>query len=88
MQRNVVSNIIAGEKVPLYNPAAPSINNASAAVTYNADIVGSTLTWPFTMNCMSAAQLGGFSVRLDGLVAYISPCVTTVPTIPTPTPVC
>lgn len=86
MQRNVVSNILSGANVPLYDPTAPSINNATGTATYNANIDGSALTWPFTMNCMSAAQLGGFSIRLDGLVAYISPCVTTIPT-PTPCPV-
>ena len=83
MQRNVVSNIIAGENIPLYNPTAPSINNATGAVTYNANIIGSASTWPFTQNCMSAFQLGGFSVRIDGLRAYIDPCATSIPT-PTP----
>ena len=84
MQRNIVSNIISGENIPLYNPTAPSINNASTTGAYNADIIGSTITWEFTMNCMNAFELGGFSARLDGLKGYISPCVT--PVIPTPNP--
>jgi hypothetical protein len=85
MQRNVVSNIISGAKIPLYDPTAPSINNAPAPPpsTYNADIIVSAATWPFTMNCMSAFQLGGFSIRLDGLFAYIDPCAVSIPT-PTP----
>jgi hypothetical protein len=87
MQRNVVSNIISGENIPLYDPTAPSINNAPAPPpsTYNADIIVSASTWPFSQNCMSAFQLGGFSVRIDGLRAYIDPCATTIPT-PTPCP--
>ena len=87
MQRNIVSNISSGDNIPLFTPAAPSANNTVgvAGSTYNADITVSASTWPFSQNCMSAFQLGGFSVRIDGLRAYIDPCATTIPT-PTPCP--
>jgi len=83
MQRNVVSNPIVGNYIPLFDISAPSATNGpSASATYNADLktLTSAYVWPFTQNCMSAFQLGGFSVRLDGLRAYISPCEASIPT--------
>lgn len=79
MLRNIVSNIIANENVPKFEPTAPSANNAPAVGAYQADLVGATERWGFTQNCMSAFQLGGFSVRIDGLSLYIDPCTTTIP---------
>jgi len=83
MQRNVVSNPIVGSYIPLFDNTSPSANNGpSASTTYNADLktLTSTYVWPFSQNCMSAFQLGGFSVRLDGLSAFISPCEVAIPT--------
>jgi hypothetical protein len=71
MQRNVVSNIISGQNIPIYNPTAPSINNANTTTTYNANITGSTATWPFSMNCANAFEMGGFTIRIDTLVNFL-----------------
>jgi hypothetical protein len=78
--RSVVSNIISGQNIPLYTNASPSNSNLPAAVVDNVDLTGSAITWPFTVNCNNAYELGGFSVRLDGLSGYISPCAVAIPT--------
>ena len=81
--RSVVSNIMRGENIPLYTNTAPSNSNAPGTIAYNADINASSFTWPFNMNCNNAYEMGGFSVRIDGLKSYIDPCGTLIPT-PTP----
>lgn len=82
--RSVVSNIISGENIPLYTNTAPSNSNAPAPppAAYNADINISSFGWPFSMNCNNAYELGGFTVRLDGLRGYIDPCGTLIATPP------
>ena len=81
--RSVVSNIMRGENIPLYTNTAPSNSNAPGTIAYNADINASSFSWPFNMNCNNAYEMGGFSVRIDGLKSYIDPCGTLIPT-PTP----
>jgi hypothetical protein len=83
--RNVVSNIISGENVPTFTPTAPSSYNATAAGTYAPDITGDADTWAFTQNAGHADQLGGFIIQLSGLMSYIGPCETLIPT-PVPCP--
>jgi hypothetical protein len=83
--RSVVSNVISGDNIPLYTNTAPSNSNLSAAGVDNVDITGSTITWPFTVNCNNAYELGGFTLRLDGLSGYINPCETLIAT-PVPCP--
>ena len=81
--RSITSNIIAGENIPLYTNTAPSNSNAPSAAAYQVDINGSSITWPFSMNCNNAFELGGFSVRIDELRCFISPCEAAQET-PTP----
>jgi hypothetical protein len=81
--RNVISNIISGENIPTFTPTAPSSYNAAAAATYSPDITGIADTWAFSQNAGHANQLGGFAIQLSGLMSYISPCATLIPT-PTP----
>ena len=81
--RSVVSNITLGDNIPLYTNTAPSNSNFLAAGVDNVDITGSTITWPFTVNCVNAYELGGFTVKIDGLRGYIDPCETLIAT-PTP----
>ena len=81
--RSVVSNIMRDENIPLYTNTAPSNSNAPGTIAYNADINASSFSWPFSMNCNNAYEMGGFSVRIDGLKSYIDPCGTLIPT-PTP----
>jgi len=82
--RSVVSNIILGDSIPLYTNTAPSNSNFLAAGVDNVDITGSAITWPFTVNCINAYELGGFTVRLDGLKGYIDPCEILIATPPLP----
>jgi hypothetical protein len=82
--RNVVSNIIDGENVPTYTPAAPSQYNASVSGTYsNSNLTGLEATWSFSQDAGRADQLGGFQIRLDSLRTFIDPCDSTI-TTPTP----
>jgi len=81
--RSMISNIISGENIPTFTPTAPSSYNAVAAATYSPDITGIADTWAFSQNAGHANQLGGFIIQLSGLMSYISPCATLIPT-PTP----
>ena len=83
--RNVISNIISGENVPTFTPTAPSSYNTAAAGAYSPSLLGDTDTWAFTQNAGHADQLGGFIIQLSGLMSYIGPCETLIPT-PVPCP--
>ena len=83
--RNVISNIISGENVPTFTPTAPSSYNTAAAGAYSPSLIGDTDTWAFTQNAGHADQLGGFIIQLSGLMSYIGPCETLIPT-PVPCP--
>lgn len=83
MGRSMISNIISGENIPVFTSTAPSSYNATAAGAYSPDITGSADTWAFSQNAGHADQLGGFIIQLSGLMSYISPCETLIPT-PTP----
>jgi len=78
--RNVISNIRVGAHIPTFTPASPSSYNAPGAITYSPDITGDTDTWAFTQNAGHADQLGGFIIQLSGLMSYIGPCETLIPT--------
>jgi hypothetical protein len=78
--RNVISNIISGENVPTFTPTAPSSYNTAAAGAYSPSLIGDTDTWAFTQNAGHADQLGGFIIQLSGLMSYIGPCETLIPT--------
>ena len=83
--RNVISNIISGENVPTFTPTAPSSYNAAAAGAYSPSLTGNADTWAFNQNAGHADQLGGFIIQLSGLMSYIGPCETLIPT-PLPCP--
>ena len=83
--RSMISNIISGENVPTFIPTAPSSYNATAAGAYAPDITGDADTWDFNQNAGHADQLGGFIIQLSGLMSYIGPCETLIPT-PVPCP--
>ena len=85
ISRSMISNIISGENVPAFTPTAPSSYNATAAGAYSPDITGNADTWAFTQNAGHADQLGGFIIQLSGLMSYIGPCETLIPT-PLPCP--
>ena len=37
-----------------------------------------TFTYPFSCDAGNENQIGGFSIRLDGLIAYVDPCTTDI----------
>jgi hypothetical protein len=76
----LVSNIIAGEQIPLFTPAAPSFYNAPSAVAYEPQLTGIEDTWAFNQNSGRADELGGFLVSLNGLRTFVSPCDNVIPT--------
>jgi hypothetical protein len=79
--RHLISNIISGENIPTYTPAAPSIFNAAAPGAYQADITGVLDTWAFNQNAGHADELGGFIIQLSGLSTFVDPCDTYIPTL-------
>jgi uncharacterized protein YoxC len=89
--RSMISNPIAGEKIPTFIPAAPSSYNAPTPAIppapqsnpYNAEIFQVDDEWKFSQNAGHADQLGGFIIRIDGMRAFVAPCD---PVIPTPNP--
>ena len=76
----MISNIISGENVPTFTPTAPSSYNATAAGAYSPSLTGVDDTWAFNQNAGHADQLGGFIIQLSGLMSYIGPCETLIPT--------
>ncbi len=80
----IVSHVTAGEYVPKFSSSGTTVYDNSVSGTQPADInFAAGLTYPFDCNANDENDLGGFFTRLDGLVAFIGPCVT--PSIPTPT---
>jgi len=74
--RFINSDIRSGEYVPNYIAAGSDIDNAPSNANF--PLVSDTfnLTWPFSCDASSSNQIGGFEFKLDGLVAYLSPCNT------------
>ena len=68
---------------PVTDPPTPPtvVSSLTSEFTFNGG--ADNLTWPFSCDAGDEEQVGGFSIRLDGLIAYIDPCATLIPT-PTP----
>jgi len=77
----IISHVVSGNAVPLFNNANTNINSnlASGTIALNMEY-SSTLTYPFSCNANDEQQVGGFRIVLDGLTAYIDPCTTDIPT--------
>jgi hypothetical protein len=77
----VVSHVIAGDNVPDFANANTNINSNTGAGTIGLDLEYSAAnTYPFSCNANSEQEVGGFIFILDGLLAYIDPCTTDIPT--------
>jgi len=77
----IVSHVIAGDNVPKFDNVNTNVNSNTGAGTIALDLeYDATLTYPFTCNANNEQQVGGFRIQLDGLVAYIDPCTTDIPT--------
>lgn len=73
--RYIVSNVVSGEKAPLYTSSNTNIYSSSAAAgptALNVDFSDDLYT--FSCDAGEPDQIGGFSIRLDGLIAYLDPC--------------
>jgi hypothetical protein len=77
----VVSHVIAGDNVPDFANVNTNINSNTGAGTISLDLeYSATNLYPFSCNANSEQELGGFIFILDGLLAYIDPCTTDIPT--------
>jgi hypothetical protein len=81
--RFITSNVRAGEYLPDYLGTGSDIHNAPANANFPLLSDTFNLTWPFSCDAGNEEQIGGFTIRLDGLIAYLNPCETLIPT-PTP----
>lgn len=72
--RLVTSNIRSGEYLPNYIGSGSDIHNAPSNANF--PLVSDTfnLTWPFSCDAGDANDIGGFTFKLDGLIAYLDPC--------------
>ena len=70
--RFITSNVRSGEFLPDYLAAATDIQNAPANANF--PLVSDTFnqTYPFSCDAGDETQIGGFIVRIDGLLAYLT----------------
>ena len=76
--RFITSNARSGEYVPDYTAAASDIHNAPSNANFPLVSDTKNVVWPFDCNAGDESQIGGFTVRLDGLIAYVDPCTTDI----------
>ena len=77
----IVSHVRSGEFVPKFDNANTNVNSNVASGTIGLDMeYNANLTYQFTCNANNELNLGGFIFQLDGLIAYIDPCTTDIPT--------
>jgi hypothetical protein len=70
--RFITSNVRSGEYLPNYIAAASDIHNAPSNANFNLVSDTFNLTYPFSCDAGDETQIGGFSVRIDGLTAYLA----------------
>ena len=82
----IISHVVAGENVPQFKtstnivhskpvPTPPTPSNSDLNLDFPTNY-----TYPFSCNANDEDEIGGFTIRLDGLTAFISPCGTLIPT--------
>ena len=77
----VVSHVRIGDYVPKFDNANTNVNSNVAPGTIGLDMEYDTnLRYQFSCNANDETNLGGFIFQLDGLIAYINPCTTDIPT--------
>jgi hypothetical protein len=77
----IVSHVRSGEFVPKFDNANTNVNSNALAGTIPLNMeYDANLTYPFSCNANDESNLGGFIFQLDGLIAYIDPCTTDIPT--------
>ena len=80
LTRQLCTTAITGENIPEYFGTAPSQFNASAAGSYQPNLVGSAQTFAFDQDMSRAEQLGGLQINLSDLRAYVNDCSGNTPT--------
>ena len=76
-----MSHVRSGEHVPKFNNVNTNVNSNALPGTIPLNMeYDATLTYPFSCNANDESNLGGFIFQLDGLIAYIDPCTTDIPT--------
>lgn len=76
-----VSHVRVGEFVPKFDNANTNVNSSAAPATVPLTMeYDPLLVYPFSCNANDEQQIGGFRIQLDGLIAYINPCTTDIPT--------
>jgi hypothetical protein len=77
----IVSHVRSGEFVPKFDNVNTNVNSNALAGTIPLDMeYNANLTYQFKCNANDETNLGGFIFQLDGLIAYIDPCTTDIPT--------
>jgi hypothetical protein len=72
--RFVTSNVRSGEYLPNYIGTGTRIDNAPSNANFAMVSDTFNATWPFSCDAGNENQVGGFSFKLDGLIAYLDPC--------------
>jgi len=77
----VISHVRTGEYVPKFSSLNTNVNSNAASGTVGLDMeYDINLRYQFDCNANDESNLGGFIFQLDGLIAYIDPCTTDIPT--------
>ena len=77
----IVSNVISGNNVPDFANANTNVNSNTGAGTIGLDLEYTAANvYPFSCDANNQQTIGGFVFILDGLLAYIDPCTTDIPT--------
>jgi hypothetical protein len=77
----IVSHVRSGDYVPKFDNANTNVNSNAASGTVGLDMeYDVNLRYQFDCNANDESNLGGFIFQLDGLIAYINPCTTDIPT--------
>ena len=84
----IISHVNNGQSVPKFSAGTNVLHSApnGALVPLTLPfLTASAGTYPFACNANDEDEVGGFSTSLDGLMVFISPCDTIIPT-PNPCP--
>lgn len=77
----IISHVRGGDYVPKFDNINTNVNSNAAAGTIPLNMEYDTnLRYQFDCNANDESNLGGFIFQLDGLIAYIDPCTTDIPT--------
>ena len=77
----IISHVRNGDYVPKFSSLNTNVNSNVASGTVGLDMeYDANLRYQFDCNANDESNLGGFIFQLDGLIAYINPCTTDIPT--------